>query len=352
MLSYKQEVSALIGTLHFNGYYPRHLQSTFGEVRDIPIPRFRDNPNFFNPQTLGVFEGKREELEHLIAAMHLNGVSQRKVERLMKGVYGIKVSKDRVGTIHRQLAEAEETQINQKPITDNYPYLMLDGIWGKAKGYGWEDNKAVILCVLGITKEGKRQVLGFRVARSESYESWSQVIVNLKDRGLKAQTIKLLITDDADGLTSSLEHLLPKIPIQHCMVHKMRNVLGKTSHKHKPLLAEDLKSIYRERDKKAAIQQAIAVTKRWYLKEPKACASLKHHFKYTLTYLELPPEIGYKYRTTNILERELREVRRRIKVFDSSFQDTGSMRRYANSIFNNLNQTYPAVQNPKLHNDA
>jgi putative transposase len=352
MVRYKQEVSALIGSLHFNGYYPRHLQSTFGEVRDIPIPRFRDNPAEFNPRSLGVFEGKREELEHLIASMHLAGISQRKVERLMKGVYGVKVSKDRVGLIHRQLAEAEETQINHRPITESYAYLMLDGIWGKAKGYGWEDNKAVILCVLGITAEGKRQVLGFKVARSESYDEWAKVVVNLKERGLTAKNIELLVTDDADGLTSALEHLLPDIPIQHCMVHKMRNVLGKTSHKHKPALAEDLKSIYREKDKKSATQKAIAVTKKWYVKEPKACSSLKHHFKYTLTYLDLPQEVGYRYRTTNILERELREVRRRIKVFDSTFNDTGSMSRYANSIFNNLNQNYPAVQNPKLHNDA
>lgn len=352
MTHYKKEMTDLIDTLHFNGYYDRHLQSTFGSVRDIPIPRFREQPGQYSPQTLGVFNGEKEQLEHLIANIHLSGISQRKVEQLVKAAYGVKVSKNRVGTIHRKLAEAEESQINTQPITDTYEYIMLDGIWGKAKGYGWDTNKAVILCVLGIKADGTRKILGFRVARSESYEEWHQLILELKERGLDTKTLKLAITDDTDGLTGALEHLLPKAPIQHCMVHKMRNVLGKTKHKYKAEMGEDLKSIYREKEKKAATIKAKAVVKKWYLKEPKAMDSLKHHFSYTITYMDFPKNIHKKIRTTNVLEREFREVRRRIKVFDSSFNDTGSMHRYANSIFNNLNQNYPAVKNPKLHTNG
>jgi len=352
MKTYKQEINDLIGSLSFNGYYDRHLQSTFGEVRDIPVPRFREQPEGYSPQTLGVFEGKKQELERLIGQMHLQGISQRKVEKLVKSAYGVKISKDRVGTIHRKLAEAEEAQINTQPITETYQYLMLDGIWGKVKGYGWDSNKAVILCVLGIKSDGSRKILGFRVARSESYEEWNQLILDLKQRGLNTKSLKLTITDDTDGLTSALEHLLPHTPIQHCMVHKMRNVIGKTKHKHKAAMGEDLKSIYREGNQKAATVKAKAVVKKWYLKEPKACDSLKHHFSYTVTYMDFPKEIHKKIRTTNILEREFREVRRRIKVFDSSFNDTGSMHRYANSIINYLNQNYPANKNPNLHTNG
>lgn len=352
MKAYKKEMNDLIGSLSFNGYYDRHLQSTFGEVRNIPVPRFRDNPQGYTPESLGVFEGKKQELERLIGQMHLQGISQRKVEKLVKKAYGITISKDRVGTIHRKLAEAEEAQINSQPITDEYEYIMLDGIWGKAKGYGWDSNKAVILCVLGIKADGDRRILGFRVARSESYKEWHQLILELKERGLTAKGLKLAITDDTDGLTSALEHLLPTVPIQHCMVHKMRNVIGKTSHKHKKEMGADLKAIYKEKDKKAAAIKAKKVVKKWYLKEPKAMNSLKHHFSYTLAYMDFPKEIHKKIRTTNMLERTFREVRRRIKVFDSSFNDTQSMGRYANSIINYLNQTYPAVKNPNLHTNG
>jgi len=207
MTNYKREVSELVGTLHFNGYYDRHLQSTFGEVRDVPIPRFRENTPGFTPASLQVFDGKKEELEKLIAQMHLLGVSQRKVERLVKGVYGISISKDRVGTIYQQLAEAEESQINHQPITDDYQYVLLDGIWGRAKGYGWEEGKAVILCVLGITPEGRRKIIGFKVSRGETYEAWHDLLLDLKERGLNPKAVDLFISDDADGLTSALEQL-------------------------------------------------------------------------------------------------------------------------------------------------
>lgn len=352
MKNYKQEMNDLVGSLSFNGYYDRHLQSIFGEVRDIPIPRFRDHPQEYTPESLGVFEGRKQELERLIGQMHLQGISQRKVEQLVKEAYGVKISRNRVGTIHRKLAEAEEAQINSQPITDEYEYIMLDGIWGKAKGYGWDTNKAVILCALGIKADGTRKILGFRVARGESYEEWYQLILNLKERGLKTKSLKLAITDDTNGLTSALEHLLPKVPIQHCYLHKMRNVLTKTKHKHKAAIGEDLKTIYREENKKAATIKAKEIVKKWYLKEPKAMDSLQHNFSYTLTYMDFPKTIHKKIRTTNVLEREFREIRRRIKVFDSSFNDTNSMCRYANNIINYLNQNYPAVQYPNLHTNG
>jgi len=350
MTQYKLEVTDLIGTLNFNGHYNRHLQSSYGEVRDVPIPRFRDNPQGFTPQSLEVFTGEKHQLEQLIANMHVLGISQRKISKLAKYM-GVTISKTRVGTIHKELAQAEESQINSQPITDEYEYIMLDGIWGKAKGYGWDSNKAVILCVLGIKADGIRKILGFRIGRGESYEEWHQLILELKERGLKTNNLKLAIVDDASGLTGALDQLLPKVPIQHCMVHKMRNVLTKTSHKHKSQMGEDLKAIYQKANKKIATVKAKEVVKKWYLKEPKAMDSLKHNFSYTLTYMDFPKSIHKKIRTTNILEREFREIRRRIKVFDSSFNDTKSMGRYANSIINYLNQNYPAARG-SLHTNG
>lgn len=350
MTQYKLEVTDLIGTLNFNGHYNRHLQSSYGEVRDVPIPRFRDNPQGFTPQSLEVFTGEKHQLEQLIANMHVLGISQRKISKLAKYM-GVTISKTRVGTIHKELAQAEESQINSQPITDEYEYIMLDGIWGKAKGYGWDSNKAVILCVLGIKADGIRKILGFRIGRGESYEEWHQLILELKERGLKTNNLKLAIVDDASGLTGALDQLLPKVPIQHCMVHKMRNVLTKTSHKHKSQMGEDLKAIYQKANKKIATIKAKKVVKKWYLKEPKAMDSLKHNFSYTLTYMDFPKSIHKKIRTTNILEREFREIRRRIKVFDSSFNDTKSMGRYANSIINYLNQNYPAARG-SLHTNG
>ena len=313
MKTFRKEMTDLVGTLQFNGYYGRNMTSTFGEIKNIPVPRFRENPVDFRPQTLQIFASEQEKFTKLIEQMHLLGISQRKVKTLIKTCFGIRISTTRVGTIHRQLAEAEETQINTQVLDDDFEYLIADGLWTKAKGYGWENNRAVLLCILGIRPNGERKIIGFRVAREESYEQWYTLICSIKKRGLAGKDLKLVIADDTKGLTGAIHQLYPKVSIQLCILHKMRNVFAKTSHKHKANIGEDLKTIYRQKTKKAAISQAKAFCKKWYIKEKAAVASLRHNFELTLTYLEFPRELWVKLRTTNILEREFREVRRKIK---------------------------------------
>ncbi len=129
--------------------------------------------------------------------------------------------------------------------------------------------------------------------------------------------------------------------MQICIAHKIRDVMGKTSAQHKAGLAEDLQLVYRARTREEATGRAQALVKKWYLKEEKACNSLKHNFEHTLTYLDFPPDLWSKIRTNNMLEREFREVRRRTKVFDNSFNSEESLNRYHNGVFSWLNSNYP-----------
>lgn len=342
MDTFRKEMTDLV--FHFNGTYGRTMVGPFGEVRDIPIPRFRDNPTGFEPTTLSVFGEQQEKFAHLIAEMHRLGISQRKVKLLAKTCLGVNVSKDRVGAIHKELAQREETQINSTALTDEFTHLLLDGLWTKTKGYGFDDNDAVLLCALGVKANGERQIIGFAVARQEDYESWHDLLLSIKQRGLAGKNLTLAITDDAEGLIGALKQLYPTVKRQLCLVHKMRNVIGKTSHKNKAGVAEQLKAVYQEKTKESALLAVKSFCKRWYLEEPKAANSLKHHFLETLTYFDFPEDSWKQIRTNNILEREFRELRRRIKVFDSSFNDTNSMGRYANSIINYLNENYPAAR--------
>lgn len=234
--------------------------------------------------------------------------------------------------------------MNTKPLGDDYQYLLLDGLWSKAKGYGFESNKAVLLCALGIKPNGKREIVGFAIARAEDYESWHTFLLSLKERGLVGKTLHLIITDGADSLKAAADQLYPKVPQQLCIIHKMRNVLGKTSFKNKQAVAADLKATYAMKSKPEFLVAAKVLCKRWYLSEPKAVASFKDNLLDTATYFNFPEACWKQIRTNNILEREFREVRRRIKVFDSSFTDTNSMGRYADTIINYLNENYPAAQ--------
>jgi len=327
--------------LQFNGYYGRNMTSSFGKVEDIPIPRFRQPVPGMDLKTVGVFAEEQEKFMYLIEQMHLLGISQRKIKHLAKLCFGIPISTDRVGAIYRELVEKEDLNINHQQLFDEFEYLLLDGIWETTKGYGWDSNKSVLLCALGIKANGQRKIVGFSLERSENSESWKKLVGDLKTRGLQGNQLKLVIADDNQAIKNAVEAYYPTKPLQTCIVHKLRNCLGKVSYKRKVQVSEEVKQIYHSETKEEAMEKAKAVVKKWYMVEPKAMESLKFNFEYSLTYFSFPKDLWSKIRTTNLLEREFREFRRRMKVFDNTFQSVESGQRYANSIINYLNSYYP-----------
>lgn len=340
MEEFRKEVAE---KLSFNGYYSRQMISGLGRINNIEVPRFRELAGQgLNLKTLGVFDQEKEKFLTMVGEMHRLGISQRKVGQLCERIFGIKISKNRVGLVHKELAQEESLQINNLGLADEFEYLLLDGIWVKCKNYGLtEDNKAVLLCALGITADGKRKIIGFQNALAEDFESWGNLLQNLKSRGLVGQNLKLVITDDNAALQKAVNQIYPDKPIQGCVTHKIRNVMGKTRHRNKNLVADDLKNIYQAETKDEATRRMENFAKKWFVAEEPAVRSLRFNFEKTLTYLDFPRELWHKIRTTNILEREFREVRRRIKVFDSSFNSPTSMINYGNTIFDNLNNHYP-----------
>jgi len=327
--------------LYFNGTYDRNMTSTFGRIDDIPIPRFRQSPDGMQRSSLSVFETEQQKFMKLVEQMHILGISQRKIKRLAFTCFGIPISVTKVGAIYRELVEKEDVNINQKPLNDEYEYLLLDGIWETTKGYGWDDNRSVLLCALGVKPTGERRVIGFSLERTENGDAWNGFVKKLKERGLTGASLKLIITDDLAAIAGAAERVYPSIRRQLCIAHKQRNVLTKTSFKHKREMADDVKAIFRSDTKEEAMEKAKIVVKKWYMAEPKAMESLRFNIEYCFTYFSFPKDLWTKVRTTNLLEREFKEVRRRMKAFDNTFQNEASANRYANSIFSYLNSNYP-----------
>jgi transposase-like protein len=336
--------------LHFNGCYDRNMISSWGKIDDIPVPRFRQNNQNINftPKSLNVFDEEKQKFEKLIEQMHLLGISQRKIKYLSQLCFGIPISKNRVGRIYKELADKEEVNINVQLLSDDFQYIFLDGIWEKTKGYGWDDdNKTVLLCVLGVKQNGERKIIGFTLAHSEDEKAWERLLKSICDRGLKGTNLKLAISDDTQSLKNALLKYYPNIPVQTCIIHKIRAVMFKTKYINRKAVGEDLKTIFASRSKKEAMDKTKTVVRKWYMTETKAMSSLRYNIEYCFTYFDFPEKDWSKIRTNNILEREFREIRRRIKVFDNTFQSEESANRYANSIISYLNQNYPL--NYKLH---
>jgi putative transposase len=334
--------------IQFNGNYYRNMMSTMGKIDNIPIPRFRQSGLDFTPKSISVFDNEQDKFVQLVEQMHLNGISQRKISRIAKDCFGLTFSKNRVGKVYAEFAKQEEININSQKLDDNFEYLLLDGVYVKTKGYGWEKNKAVLLCLLGIRPNGERKIIGFSFSRSEDYESWLEIIDSVKDRGLVGKNLKLIISDDCGAIKSAVKFSFQNIPLQLCITHKLRNTISKVKHKNKKQVADDLKPVFTQETKEDAEKQAKIFCKKWYLLEPKAVETFRNNIDYCFTYYQFPKEIWHKIRTSNAIEREFRELRRRIKVFDNSFNSISSTENYANTIFTNLNQNYP-YSNQKLH---
>lgn len=335
--------------LSFNGSYMRNMVSPMGKIADIPVPRFRNQPETpFQLQSTTVFDHEKDRFFQLIAEMHRLGVSQRKVKQLAKNCFGITLSANKVGAVHQELASQESLQINNQALTDEFDHLLLDGVWVKCKSFGLRDNNtAVLLCALGIRPDGTRKIIGFTVAYKEDTDSWTDFVVSLKQRGLLGKQLKLIICDDHAALTAAVDQIYPHTPVQICMTHKMRNVMNHTSYKHRTAVAQDLKGVYSAQTREEGMAYLTMFAKKWYTTEEKAVKSLQFDFERTLTYLDFPKEQWKNIRTSNILERTFRELRRRIKVFDNSFNDEKSLKRYGNSIFDYLNNYYPAALHTK-----
>jgi putative transposase len=327
---------------HFNGYYNRQLVSPFGKIENIPIPRFRDGFGSHPPVTLDGFDDEKNRTWQLLQDMHLLGISQRKVKHLANKHLGLKISTSAIKEAIHGLVMDESIQINNQLLNDEYEYLFMDGLWEKVKGGGWDNTKAVVLCVLGVKTDGSRKLIGFALARAEDENSWRELLENIKQRGLTGNALSLITMDDSAGAKSAIDKIYPNVPIQNCLVHKLRSVQSKTSYRHKVAVTEDLKTITNASSPDEAMVAAKAIVKKWYVKEEKAMNSLKHNFEYCLTYFQFPKEDWKKIRTTNLIEREFREVRRRTKVNDHSFNDFESARRYHEGIFQYLNSNYPA----------
>ncbi len=334
--------SSLQDQPHFNGYYNRQLVSPFGKVEDIPIPRFRDGFGDNSPTVLASFDDEKSRTWKLLHDMHMLGISQRKVKHLAQKHLGLTISTTAVKEAMHDMVMHESAQINKKLLDDDYEYLFMDGIWEKVKGGGWDNTAAVVLCVLGVKHDGTRELIGFMLARSEAENSWLDLLTDIKQRGLQGKALSMIIMDDSAGAKAAIDHIYPQVPIQNCIVHKLRSVQSKTSYQHKAAVIEDLKAITNANSPDEATNAAKAIVKKWYIREEKAMNSLKHNFEYCLTYFQFPRADWSKIRSTNLLEREFREVRRRTKVNDHSCNDFESARRYHEGIFQYLNSNYPA----------
>lgn len=326
----------------FNGYYGRNLISPAGKIEDIPIPRFRGGNDHFPLQSMNIFAAEKERFFAIVQQMHLVGVSQRKINRFCQNIFGKAVAPQTTKAVFEELLEQEAFQVNKTSLAGTpQAFVFFDGIWQTVKSNRTgEASKRVILMALGMDDQGTKKILGFSLAFAEDEKSWREFIESLQQRGLNMGAMSLAITDDGKGLQAALERIAPQIPRQICITHKYRNVLTHTPRNHKAAMGKDLQTLTKTRSKEAFVEHVKDMEKRWLLVAPNAVKSLTRRIDLITAYFSFPEHLWPKIRTTNILERTLREVRSRTSVMQHQFTSPESAEKYHQAIVGNLNQTY------------
>ncbi len=323
---------AQVHTDYRNGYYTRDLETRFGRLRGLRVPRAR----FSQPQyrVLERYGRRVRWVNELIQEMFLAGVSTRRVGQIAEALLETSVSATTVSRICTSL-NAQVRQWHARPLLDIYQYLILDGVSLRVKGVEGP-RKLLARCVYGITYGGVRELIDFRLAPSESEREWTTLLEELRERGLKGTRLHLAATDGGQGLIHALQAVYPRLPLQRCWAHKLRNVANTLKVAQREPCLKEAAGLYQAPSRREAIRRFRHWKKRWQRAAPKAVACLQKDLEQLLTFFACPAAHWKKIRTTNAIERQFREVRRRTDPM-TCFVNAASAERILFAIFTYAN---------------
>ena len=331
-----------------NGSYLRHLLTEIGDLI-VRMPRSRKG---FVSKVLEAYKRRSRSVDHLILACFVLGMSTRKVSTALFSLLGERVSASTVSEVAKGLEQAVKGYHGRK-LEDRYRFLFFDGVVLKQRGAA-KVQKRIILSAYGETWEGKKEMIDFLLATSESQNAWEGFLRDLYGRGLEGRGCELITTDGGNGLRNALEAVYPRILRQHCWAHKMRNVLDKVKKVDQDKVKKDLNRISHAKNRQSATQAYWSFCQKYRKAYPGAVRSLESQIDDLLSFYQVKlsakerrgldaqelqktqEALWRKIRTTNLIERAFREVKRRTRPM-GVFVNRDSIERILYAVFFHLN---------------
>ena len=296
-----------------NGTRPKPIQTAEGEI-SIAMPQVRNTAERFVSQVIPDTRAvvRTRPLEALIIGSYVRGLSDRDIESLAEEAELGHVSKSTVSRICRELRDRYTAFCNKSLADISVMALFLDAIYLPTRPSGQKEG---VLVAWGYTTEGKRVLVAVRLGQRESHEDWLDLGRDLTRRGLRSPW--LVVSDGAPGLIKAIDELWPAADRGRCAVHKLRNVVAKLPKR--PGLRDEIKDKYwaalddatDPADAERRLRELVAELERPY---PSAAACLAEDLSALCIHLNYFPRLRKRFRSSNLLERSLEEVRRRTKV--------------------------------------
>lgn len=290
-----------------NGTKPRTLKTTVGKLH-LKVPQVREG----GFRTC-LFERWQRSDKALVAAMQemvIHGVSTREVAAVLEQMGGFEVSASTVSEAMKEL-DGQIREFFGRRLGDRpFPFLMIDARYEKVRKNGRVVSQAVLIAA-GIRDDGRRELLGLEVGDSESSQCWGDLLLGLKERGLRG--VDLVISDAHRGIRAAMDKHLQGAAWQRCRVHFLRELIGSVSYKDHRELVRDLRSIYASEQPRVCLETAGVVASKWERRAPRMSVALREGIEATLTVYTLPRNLRRRLNSTNMIERLMRELKKRTR---------------------------------------
>lgn len=291
-----------------NGKGRKTIKSGFGSF-DIETPQ--DRQSSFEPELVKKRQSiLADNLSDKIIGLYGLGMSYRDISSHIKEMYDTDISHTVLSQITDRIIPDVKAWQN-RPLEPLYCIVWLDAMHYKVKVEGKIVHKA-LYNILGINKNGQKEILGIYLSESEGANFWLQVLTDLNNRGL--EDILIACTDNLKGFTSAILSVFPKAEVQLCIVHQIRNSLKYIASKDQKEFMRDLKLVYRATNKEVAEDELIKLEEKWGVKYPVVIQSWKNNWEHLSQYFKYTAPIRKIIYTTNAVEGYHRQVRKVTKT--------------------------------------
>jgi putative transposase len=302
-----------------NGATTKSVRTSVGDI-ELEVPRDRDGE--FEPQVVKKHQRDISDIDEQIISMYARGMTTRDIQDHVRELYGAEISPTLVSTITDKVMGIA-TEWQNRPLESQYVAVFFDAIHYKVREHGRVICKASYTS-MGITLDGRRDILGIWIGENEGARFWLGVFNELKQRGVR--DIFITCIDGLKGVPDAIRSVFPKTEVQLCIVHMIRNSMKHVASSRLKEFVQDLKAIYQAVSEKEALVARAELEAKWMDKYPLAIKPWFEHWDNLAGFFKYPEELRKIIYTTNAIEnlhRRFRKVTKNRAVFandDSLFK--------------------------------
>lgn len=314
-----------------NGYRERELTTRIGNI-SLKVPKHRNG----EPFKTFVFDNYCRSEAALItsmAEMVVNGVSTRKVAKVMETLCDKSFSKSTVSEACKEL-DQKVNEFRNRPLDCEYPFITVDATYFKVRENSRIVSKALMIAY-AVSSSGVREIIGFDVYKNESKSTWDEFLGALKKRGLRG--VRMITSDSHEGIKYAVCKHFPGVPWQRCQFHFKRNICDKTPKKYSKGISDELTRMFQCITIEEARKIRDEIIEDYKDVAESAMLCLDEGFEDAMTVMALPPSVRVFFRTSNQIERENRELKRRSNVI-GIFPNVGSLIRLMGAVLMERNE--------------